>query len=60
MNLIQKFLLWFSVNRKPIGWALVIFSILSAIVTIVNENYGSALMHLAVAFLILTDRTMQQ
>jgi hypothetical protein len=39
---------------------LVIFSIISAIVTIVNENYGSALMHLAVAFLILTDRTMQE
>ena len=29
-------------------------TVLSAIVTIVNENYGSALMHLAVAFLILT------
>jgi hypothetical protein len=34
--------------------------VLSAIVSIVNENYGSALMHLGVAFLILTDRTMQQ
>jgi nicotinamide riboside transporter PnuC len=60
MNIFQKFLLWFSVNRKPIGWALVIFSILSAIVSVVNENYGSALLHLTVAFLILTDRTMQQ
>lgn len=60
MKLIQKFLLWFSMNRKPIGWALVVFSILSALVSIVNENYSYALMHLAVAFLILTDRTMQQ
>jgi len=59
MNLIQKFLLWFSDNRKPIGWALVIFSILSATVSIVNGNYGSALLHLGVSFLILTDRTMQ-
>lgn len=59
MNMIDKFLLWFSDNRKPIGWALVIFSILSAIVSIVNENYGSSLLHLGVAFLILTDRTMQ-
>jgi NADH:ubiquinone oxidoreductase subunit 6 (subunit J) len=60
MNLIQKFLLWFSDNRKPIGWALIIFSVLSALINIVNENYSYALMHLAVAFLILTDRTMQQ
>jgi len=60
MNMIQKFLLWFSDNRKPIGWALVMFSILSAVVSIVNENYGNALLNLAVAFLILTDRTMQQ
>jgi len=60
MNMIQKFLLWFSDNRKPIGWALVIFSILSAVVSLVTQNYGSALLHLAVAFLILTDRTMQQ
>jgi hypothetical protein len=59
MNMIEKFLLWFSVNRKPIGWALVIFSILSAIVGIVNENYGTSLMHLAVAFLILTDSTIR-
>jgi NADH:ubiquinone oxidoreductase subunit 6 (subunit J) len=60
MNLIQKFLLWFSDNRKPIGWVLIIFSVLSALINIVNDNYSYALMHLAVAFLILTDRTMQQ
>ena len=59
MNMIEKFLLWFSENRKPIGWALVVFSILSALINIVNENYNYALMHLAVAFLILTDSTMR-
>ena len=58
--MIEKFLLWFSDNRKPIGWALVVFSVLSAMINIGNENYSYALMHLAVAFLILTDRTMQQ
>lgn len=60
MNMIQKFLLWFSDNRKPIGWALVAFSILTALVSLVSQNYANALLNLAIAFLILTDRTMQQ